>query len=81
LRSSFKREKESSTEHSENSPMLNKDRKMLMKETELLRNILREKEVLLGKSNFYTRKFFLNNKKVRNQNKQISQMSDRKMKN
>lgn len=48
--SSFKREKESSTEHSENSPMLNKDRKMLMKETELLRNILREKEVLLGKS-------------------------------
>jgi hypothetical protein len=49
LRSSFKREKESSTEHSENSPMLHKDRKMLMKETELLRNILREKEVLLDK--------------------------------
>jgi len=51
LRGSFKREKEreSSTDHSENSPMLNKDRKVLMKETELLRNILREKESLLGK--------------------------------
>ena len=53
LRGSFKREKErveSSTDHSENSPMLNKDRKVLMKETELLRNILREKEGLLGGS-------------------------------
>ena len=41
---------ETSTENSEGSPIVNKDRQVLLKETELLRNILREKEQLLGKS-------------------------------